>query len=84
MRYEVVLFKTEEGYAVTCPALPACWSQGSTSDEAFENISDAIRMYLDYLSDETEALKARLIQEGKDDGLPVELRNVDIIDPAVV
>lgn len=84
MRYEVVLFKTEEGYAVTCPALPACWSQGSTSDEALENISDAIRMYLDYLSDETEALKARLIQEGKDDGLPVELRNVDIINPAVV
>ena len=84
MRYEVVLFKTEEGYAITCPALPACWSQGATSDEALENIADAISMYLDYLSEETEARKERLIQEGKDEGLPVELRDVNISDPAVV
>ena len=84
MRFEVLLFKTDEGYAITCPALPACWSQGSTSAEALENISDAIRLYLDYLSEETEARKERLIQEGKDEGLPVELHNVDITDPAVV
>ena len=84
MRYEVVLFKTDEGYAITCPALPACWSQGATSAEALENISDAIRLYLDYLSDETESRKERLIQEGKDEGLPVELHKVDIADPAVV
>ena len=60
MHYEVVLFKTDEGYAVTCPALPGCWSQGATSAEALENISDAIRLYLDYLSEETELRKERL------------------------
>ena len=81
MRYEVVLFKTDEGYAITCPALPGCWSQGTTSAEALENISDAITLYLDYLSEEAEALKERLIQESKDEGLPVELHNVDIADP---
>ena len=84
MRYEVVLFKTDEGYAVTCPALPGCWSQGATRDEALENISDAISLYLDYQSEKTEARKERLIQEGKDEGLPVELHNVVIADPAVV
>ena len=84
MRYEVVLYKTDEGYAITCPALPGCWSQGANRDDALENISDAIRMYLDYLSDEAEALKERLIQEGKDEGLPVELHSVDVADPAVV
>ena len=84
MRYEVVLFKTDEGYAITCPALPACWSQGATSAEALENISDAIRLYLDHLSDETESRKERLIQDGKNEGLPVELHKVDIADPAVV
>jgi predicted RNase H-like HicB family nuclease len=26
--YPVVLKKSEEGYAVGCPALPGCWSQG--------------------------------------------------------
>ena len=84
MLYEVVLFKTDEGYAITCPALPACWSQGSTSAEVLGNISDAIRLYLDYLSEETETLRERLIQEGKDEGLTVELQNVDMADPAVV
>ena len=84
MRYEVVLFKTDEGYAVTCPALPGCWSQGATRDDALINIADAISLYLDYLSEKTESHKERLIQEGKDEGLPVELHSVDIADPAVV
>ena len=84
MRYEVVLFKTDEGYAITCPALPGCWSQGITRDDALENIADAIRMYVDYLAEKAEAEKERLIQEGKDEGLPVELHNVNIKDPAVV
>ena len=84
MRYEVVLYKTEEGYAITCSALPACWSQGATSAEALDNISDAIRMYLDYLSEEAESRKERLIQEGKDEGLQVELCYVNISDPAAI
>lgn len=46
MKYKVVLHKSEEGYAVSCPALPGCWSQGETEAEALENIQDAIREYL--------------------------------------
>jgi predicted RNase H-like HicB family nuclease len=38
--------KTEEGYAVWVPGLPGCWSQGSTEEEALENISEAIQDYL--------------------------------------
>jgi len=34
MKYRVKLQKTEEGYAVWCPALPGCWSQGATEEEA--------------------------------------------------
>ena len=84
MRYEVVLLKTEEGYAITCPALPACWSQGATREDALINIADAISLYLDCLSEETEARKRRLIQEGKDEGLQVELHNVNIANPSAV
>jgi predicted RNase H-like HicB family nuclease len=46
LTYPVVLHKSDDGYAVNCPALPGCWSQGATEDEAVENIRDAIREYL--------------------------------------
>lgn len=47
MRYQVVLIPSEEGFAVNCPALPGCWSQGDTEPEALANITDAIRDYLE-------------------------------------
>ena len=46
MKYRIALYKSEEGYSVSCPGLPGCWSQGTTEDEAIENIQDAIREYL--------------------------------------
>ena len=47
MKYAVVLYKSEEGYAVGCPGLPGCWSQGATEQEALENIKVAIAEYLE-------------------------------------
>ena len=47
MTYRVSLLKTDEGYAVSCPGLPGCWSQGQTEDEALANIREAIALYLD-------------------------------------
>jgi predicted RNase H-like HicB family nuclease len=47
MKYPVSLLATEEGYSVSCPGLPGCWSQGATEEKALENIRDAIRDYLD-------------------------------------
>jgi predicted RNase H-like HicB family nuclease len=44
--YPVVLKKSEEGYAVGCPSLPGCWSQGKTEKEALDNIRVAIQEYL--------------------------------------
>jgi len=44
--YPVVLIKSEDGYAVGCPSLPGCWSQGATEDEALQNIREAIQDYL--------------------------------------
>ena len=46
MNYKVRLQKTEEGYSVSCPGLPGCWSQGETEEEALANIRDAIQEYL--------------------------------------
>jgi len=46
MNYRVVLYPSEGGFAVACPDLPGCWSQGATEEEALANISDAIEDYL--------------------------------------
>ena len=46
MKYTVKLELTDEGYAVWCPSLLGCWSQGKTEEEALENIKDAIATYL--------------------------------------
>lgn len=43
MRYKVELIKSDEGYAVGCPELPGCWSQGRTEEEAISNIQGAIQ-----------------------------------------
>jgi predicted RNase H-like HicB family nuclease len=46
MRYRIALYESDEGFAVSVPGLPGCWSQGATEDEAIENIKHAIREYL--------------------------------------
>jgi predicted RNase H-like HicB family nuclease len=51
MKYKIRLEKTEEGYSVSCPGLPGCWSQGETEEEAIENIQDAIKEYLGAIDD---------------------------------
>jgi predicted RNase H-like HicB family nuclease len=45
-RYRVALSESEEGFSVSCPGLPGCWSQGVTGAEALDNIRDAIQEYL--------------------------------------
>jgi predicted RNase H-like HicB family nuclease len=52
MKYPVVLHKSEYGYDVHCPLLRGCHSQGDTMEEALENIKDAIKVYLEMISDE--------------------------------
>ncbi len=47
MKYSVALVRTEEGFSVSCPGLPGCWSQGATEEEALSNIQDAIREYVE-------------------------------------
>ena len=46
MKYKIVLTQSEEGFSVSCPGLPGCWSQGRTEDEVIDNIRDAIQEYL--------------------------------------
>jgi predicted RNase H-like HicB family nuclease len=60
MKYKIVLQKTDEGYSVSVPGLPGCWSQGDTEQEAISNIQDAIR---EYLAAREELLKGAVVRE---------------------
>ncbi len=62
MFYKVVLNKSEEGYSISCPALPGCWSQGRTEDEAIENIKDAIEDYLSVLNEQIKNADVREVE----------------------
>ena len=46
MSYKVRIRQSDDGYDVSCPGLPGCWSQGATEAEALENIRIAIEEYL--------------------------------------
>ena len=59
MKYKVVLHLSEEGYAVSCPGLPGCWSQGETEEEAMINIKDAIEAYLSVVDEQIRGLQVR-------------------------
>jgi predicted RNase H-like HicB family nuclease len=60
MKYKIALKKTDEGYSVSVPGLPGCWSQGGTEQEALTNIQDAIR---EYLSVREDLLKGAVVRE---------------------
>jgi len=64
MEYKVMLEKTEEGYAVWCPGLPGCWSQGATEEEALENIKDAIKTYLETVEELAKGKMVRSVVVG--------------------
>jgi predicted RNase H-like HicB family nuclease len=60
MKYKVVLTDTDEGFSVSCPGLPGCWSQGKTEAEALENVKAAIQ---EYLAAVNEISKGQAIRE---------------------
>ncbi|TKB60052.1 MAG: type II toxin-antitoxin system HicB family antitoxin [Nitrospira sp.] len=62
MKYRIALHKSEEGFAVSVPGLPGCWSQGASEQEAIQNIQDAIREYLSVVEDETRGQDVREIE----------------------
>jgi predicted RNase H-like HicB family nuclease len=62
MQYKVNLERTEKGYAVWCPGLPGCWSQGQTEEEALENIKDAIKAYLETAEELCKDKESRIVE----------------------
>jgi len=48
MKFTVTIDRDEDGvWVIECPAIPGCVSQGSTKEEALENIREAIHLCLE-------------------------------------
>lgn len=62
MKYRIALHKSEEGFSVSVPGLPGCWSQGTTEQEAVESIREAIREYLSVVDDQLRGEEIREIE----------------------
>jgi len=62
MKYRIVIKKTDEGYSVSCPGLPGCWSQGATEEEAIDNVREAIGDYLAAVADSVKGEDVREVE----------------------
>lgn len=56
--FKVLLERDEDydGYVVTCPTLPGCYSQGHTIPEALANIREAIELVLEDMQEHGETI----------------------------
>jgi predicted RNase H-like HicB family nuclease len=61
MKYKIAIRESDEGFSVSVPGLPGCWSQGTTEPEALQNIQDAIKEYLATVEDLLEGATVREI-----------------------
>jgi predicted RNase H-like HicB family nuclease len=59
MKYKGALYRSDEGISVAVPALPGCWSEGDTEEEALANIQDAIREHLAALEERFQGAEVR-------------------------
>jgi predicted RNase H-like HicB family nuclease len=62
MQYKIAIHRSEEGISISVPALPGCWSEGDTEEEAIANIQDAIREYLAALDDRFQDAEVREVE----------------------
>ena len=62
MKRQIALHRSDEGITVSVPALPGCWSEGDTEEEAMANIRDAIQEYLAALEDRLQGAEVRELE----------------------
>ena len=74
--YQVLLVESGYGYAVFCPALRGCVSQGLDEAEALENITEAITGWLKAEARDIERRTRAMVDEYRSAGFPVKIDTV--------
>ena len=64
MKYRIAIVHDEDGFSVSVPGLPGCWSQGATETEALENIRNAIEEYLSVRDELLDGVDTREVEVG--------------------
>ena len=60
LKYDVIFEEQPDGgYTITVPSLSGCISEGDTFEQAKENITDAIKLYLEDLDADGEEIPVR-------------------------
>ena len=59
----VLEIEEDGGYVVSVPALPGCFTQGDSREEALENAREAIELYIEELKARGEAIPVELKTE---------------------
>lgn len=73
LTYTVVLEPAEEGgYFVSVPALPGCFTQGETEEEALAMAEDVIRLWVESLAADGEPIPV------EESGLRVVSRRIQV------
>jgi predicted RNase H-like HicB family nuclease len=63
MKLRVIIEKDEAGYFVAeVPALPGCFSQGKTYDEAIANVKEAIEGWLEVMESKQPFDSSRIVE----------------------
>jgi len=53
LKYSVVIEPVESGYyTVHAPAVPGCWSQGESPEEALANFKEALELHISLLRED--------------------------------
>jgi predicted RNase H-like HicB family nuclease len=64
VKFRVIIEPDEDGvFVATVPSLPGCLSQGSTREEALQNVREAIEGYLESLRDRGDPIPPAINEE---------------------
>ena len=55
-KVSVIIEKDKDGYFAFCPELPGCYTQGDSFEEALENITDAVKLYIEDMIESGEEI----------------------------
>ena len=64
MKYKIALQRSDEGYSVSVPGLPGCWSQGKTEAEAISSVREAICEYFVVRDELLTGVEVREVEVG--------------------